>query len=194
MQLAIFPLRLNLLPDGILPLRIFEPRYLRMVAESNQRGFGLCLLGKSEESGAAPLLTVGTRVEIVDFNLLPDKTLTVTVKGLDRFRIKTMVVEDDGLMSAEVELLPQWHHAPLLPAQHVLAEKLGELFKANPDYAAYYPKPQWADACWVVQRWLEVLPLDAEDKFALIASDDYQDALVFLMKTIDEPEIHEHLH
>ena len=32
MQLAIFPLRLNLLPDGVLPLRIFEPRYMRMIA------------------------------------------------------------------------------------------------------------------------------------------------------------------
>ena len=40
MQLSIFPLRLNLLPDGVLPLRVFEPRYLRMIAESCQTRYG----------------------------------------------------------------------------------------------------------------------------------------------------------
>ncbi len=55
MQLSIFPLRLNLLPDGVLPLRIFEPRYLRMIAESSKRGMGLCLLGKATGRLALPL-------------------------------------------------------------------------------------------------------------------------------------------
>jgi Lon protease-like protein len=101
MQLAIFPMRLNLLPDGILPLRIFEPRYQRMIAEMGQREFGLCLLGKSIDSGATPLLTVGTRVEVIDFDLMPDQTLSVTVRGIDRFRIQKIVAEPDGLMGAE---------------------------------------------------------------------------------------------
>lgn len=194
MQLAIFPMRLNLLPDGILPLRIFEPRYQRMIAEMGQREFGLCLLGKSIDSGATPLLTVGTRVEVIDFDLMPDQTLSVTVRGVDRFRIQKIVAEPDGLMGAEVELLPQWRHAPLLPSQSILAEKLGELFAENPHYASYYPQPKWSDICWVVQRWLEVLPLDAEDKFPMIASDDYQDALHFLLETIQEGDVVVHYH
>ena len=110
MQLAIFPLRLNLLPDGVLPLRIFEPRYMRMIAESSRRGMGLCLLGKSLDGGYSPLLTVGTRVEIIDFDLLADNTLSVTLKGVERFKIHAMEVEPDGLLSAEVQLLPGWHH------------------------------------------------------------------------------------
>ena len=61
MQLSIFPLRLNLLPDGVLPLRVFEPRYLRMIAESAKRGMGLCLLGKAQDGGFSPLLAIGTR-------------------------------------------------------------------------------------------------------------------------------------
>ena len=82
MQLAIFPLRLNLLPDGVLPLRIFEPRYMRMIAESSKRGMGLCLLGKAQDGGFSPLLAIGTRVEIIDFDLLADNTLSVTLKGV----------------------------------------------------------------------------------------------------------------
>lgn len=42
MQLAIFPFSINILPDGVLPLRIFEQRYIRMIAESQKRGMGLC--------------------------------------------------------------------------------------------------------------------------------------------------------
>ncbi|WP_024872458.1 LON peptidase substrate-binding domain-containing protein [Tolumonas lignilytica] len=194
MQLAIFPLRLNLLPDGVLPLRVFEPRYLRMIAESSQRGMGLCLLGKAQDGGFSPLLAIGTRVEIIDFDRLEDGTLGVTVKGVERFKIQTLEVEDDGLLSAEVQLLPGWLHEPLPPEQHILAEKLGQVFQEHPNYAAYYPTPQWNDACWVVQRWLEVLPLEAEEKFGLMASNDYHEALHFLLQAVQEEDAAMHQH
>ena len=186
MQLAIFPLRINLLPDGILPLRIFEPRYLRMIKEASTRGMGLCLLGKQQEGGFSPLMTVGTRVEIIDFDQLQDGTLGVTVQGVERFQIQTLSVEDDGLLVAEVTMLPHWHHAPILPEQRILVEKLGELFEEHPHYASYYPTPQWNDACWVVQRWLEVIPMDAEEKLPLMASNDYLEATHFLLESIDK--------
>jgi Lon protease-like protein len=188
MQLSIFPLRINLLPDGVLPLRVFEPRYLRMIAEASKRGMGLCLLGKAQDGGFPPLLAVGTRVEIIDFDRLDDGILSVTVKGIDRFRVRSLEVEPDGLLSADVQLLPSWQHAPLQPEQHILAEKLGQVFQEHPNYAAYYPTPQWADACWVVQRWLEVLPLEAEEKFSLMASNDYHDALHFLLQAVQEDD------
>jgi uncharacterized protein len=188
MQLSIFPLRLNLLPDGVLPLRVFEPRYLRMIAEASKRGMGLCLLGNAQDGGFSPLLAIGTRVEIVDFDRLDDGILGITVKGIERFRIKSLEVESDGLLSAEVQLLPSWQHEPLQPGQHILAEKLGKVFLEHPDYASYYPAPQWADACWVVQRWLEVLPLAAEEKFSLMASNDYHDAMHFLLQAVQEED------
>ncbi len=188
MQLAIFPLRINILPDGVLPMCIFEQRYVRMIAESSRRGMGLCLLGKALDGGFSPLLTVGTRVEIIDFDQLTNGLLTVTMKGVERFRIHSMGVEPDGLLCAEVQILPEWQHAPLQPEQHILAEKLGQLFNEHPNYAAYYPTPHWADACWVVQRWLEVLPLEAEEKFNLMVSNDYHDALHFLLQAVQEEE------
>lgn len=194
MQLAIFPLRLNLLPDGVLPLRIFEPRYLRMVAEAKERGMGLCLLGNAKEGGYSPLLTVGTRVEMIDFDLLDDGMLGITVKGMERFKINSMSVEEDGLLAADVTLLPEWHHEPIQPGQHVLVEKLGQLFEEHPHYASYYPLPKWDDACWIVQRWLEVLPLAAEEKFPLMASDDFHDALHYLLQAVQEEESATHCH
>lgn len=191
MQIAIFPLRINLLPDGVLPLRIFEPRYVRMVREASRRGMGLCLLGKQQEGGFSPLMTIGTLIEIIDFDQLEDGMLGITVRGTERFKINSLSVEEDGLLSADVDLLPDWHHAPIQPDQKVLVEKLGELFEEHPHYAAYYPAPKWDDACWVVQRWLEVIPIDAEEKLPLMASNDYLEAMQFLLNSIDEEAVKE---
>ena len=71
--------------------------------------------------------------------------------------------------------------------QAVLADKLGEIFEEHPDFAAYYPQPEWANACWVAQRWLEVLQIPAEEKLPLIVSEDCSDALRFLMQVVQSP-------
>ena len=64
MRLALFPLSVFLLPDGITRLRIFEPRYKRLVSQamSSGEGFGLCL-----PKEANSLYNIGTRVEIYNF-------------------------------------------------------------------------------------------------------------------------------
>ena len=45
-ELPLFPLTAHVLPDGRMPLRIFEARYLRMIQESYQRdhAFGMCMI------------------------------------------------------------------------------------------------------------------------------------------------------
>ena len=50
----LFPLNTVLFPQGILQLRIFEPRYLDMVSESLTTGgpFGICLISHGNEVGA----------------------------------------------------------------------------------------------------------------------------------------------
>ena len=67
MRLPLFPLSIHLFPGGIIPLRIFEPRYLRLLALSQVQGFGLCLLGTRRSDGQTPLLALGTRVEVIEW-------------------------------------------------------------------------------------------------------------------------------
>ena len=93
----------------------------------------------------------------------------------------------DGLLIGEVTPLPNWQATELAPQQDILARRLGELFEEHPDFAAYYPQPEWANACWVAQRWLEVLPISGEQKLQLLESDDCSDALRFLMTVVHEP-------
>ncbi len=187
MKLALFPIKVQLLPGGILPLRIVEPRHLRMLSESRGLGFGLCTLGEPRREGALPLMPIGTRVEVVDFDWLEGETLGIQVRGLCRVRIAALSTQADGLLQGLVEPLPNWPVWQLGPDLQVLANKLGELFEENPDYATLYPEPQWTNACWVVQRWLEMLPLPAEHRCSLVSGADCGDALRFLMAMLHEP-------
>ena len=51
-EIPLFPLRSVLFPEGHLPLRIFEQRYLSMVRECarSDTGFGVCLIMEGEEA------------------------------------------------------------------------------------------------------------------------------------------------
>ena len=74
-QCPLFPLDTVLVPGGVLPLRIFEPRYLDMVRECarDDRPFGVCLLlpgtGEQDHSHHA---RVGTLAGIVRYITAPD--------------------------------------------------------------------------------------------------------------------------
>ena len=68
-DLPLFPLRTVLMPGGLLPLQIFEPRYLDLVRECtrNDSGFGVCLILQGSEAGAPPQHAgIGTMARIRD--------------------------------------------------------------------------------------------------------------------------------
>ena len=51
--LPLFPLKTVLFPGGVLPLRVFEPRYMDMVTRCMREHtpFGVCLIAAGEEVG-----------------------------------------------------------------------------------------------------------------------------------------------
>ena len=67
MLIPLFPLEAILFSKGFIKLRIFEFRYLDMVAECirNDTGFGICLNNPDDE--AQPFHSVGCYVKIVDW-------------------------------------------------------------------------------------------------------------------------------
>ena len=54
-DLPIFPLNTVLFPGGVLPLRIFEARYMDMARDclAGERPFGVCLITEGKEVGEA---------------------------------------------------------------------------------------------------------------------------------------------
>ena len=184
MQLPLFPLRMCLLPGGYTQLRIFEPRYQRLISESLKQniGFGLCMLSDDGKQ----VLPVGTHCHITDFEQLEDGMLGITVRGEQRFVINTMTTEEDGLIWGQVTLLPDWPPAQLPESDTRLADPLRALLDQLPAQLQHYSNSDFHDLSWLCQRWLEIIPVSAQDKQTCIAGDDHHRALNFLRTLFQE--------
>jgi len=123
MRLPLFPLSTVVLPDGLLPLRLFERRYIDMVKDcfKNDTGFGVCLIQEGKESGpVAKPYPMGTRVAIVDFDQGSDGLLHITAKGIEEFNVltystnrfeETHLDDADWVIHRLLEILPLEHDA-----------------------------------------------------------------------------------
>lgn len=174
MNLPLFPLNSVIFPGGVIPLRIFESRYLEMVKECsrNQSEFIICLIKDGSEVGhAAKHEKIGTSCRIIDWETLPDGLLGVTAQGQSRVEIMTTQVQANQLLIAEVgcliedddEALPkkfhEWTH--LISA---IIKELGEPFSLqNQDLQS---------AHWVAARLTEYLPFELKQKQRILEIDN----------------------
>jgi hypothetical protein len=91
-EIPIFPLSgALLLPEGRLPLNIFEPRYLAMVQDSLGAGrmFGMVQgdPGQPRSGGDSQVYRVGCLGRVSSFSETDDGRLLITLTGIIRFRI-----------------------------------------------------------------------------------------------------------
>ncbi len=184
MQIPLFPLPICLLPGGMTQLRIFEPRYQRLVAESMRSGsgFGMCMLSDDQKD----ILPIGTLARIEDFETLDDGLLGIKVRGEHRFVINSMETEFDGLRQGKITLLPDWPSAQLERHDALIGDTLRTLLEQHPQHLDQYGEEDFADSSWLCQRWLEIIPVSAMDKQACIRSPDHTKALDFLRTLFNE--------
>lgn len=173
-QLALFPLSSFLLPRGRLKLRVFEPRYIRLVTEamSEKRDFAVATLNPFvSQSHPDRILKQVCKVKIEDFEALPDGLLGITLRGVGRYQITTRWQETDKLHVATVDALPDWH-GDNLPADFVpLADSFARLLTEYPQLAELYPAPELHDDAWLAGRWLELLPMQPALKISMAATE-----------------------
>ncbi len=127
-DLPLFPLGTVLFPGGLLPLRIFEQRYLEMAKAClrDSAPFGVCLIREGAEVGApATPESVGCLARIVQWDMQQLGLLQLLVQGAERFRILERRVQGDGLARANVELLAEEADAPV-PERLAACRKLLE--------------------------------------------------------------------
>lgn len=108
-QLDLFPLNTVLLPGCVLPLHIFEPRYMQMTADclARQGQFGVVFITAGSEAGdpGAEFCDVGTACRIIHCQEKADQTRNIRVLGLRRFKV-VRLLEKHPVASAEVESMP----------------------------------------------------------------------------------------
>ncbi len=164
LETKLFPLSSVVLPQGRMRLRIFEPRYVRLVKEcmQNNADFGICMYDSSGHQGKGMVSETGTLVTICDFEQLEDGLLGITVEGKSRFQVIQAWAESDGLRVAQVESLTDWDSTPLNSQHQYIAQQLQKVYEEFPQLGNLYDDCLWDDATWVYRRWLEILPIHCE--------------------------------
>ncbi|TCK19414.1 hypothetical protein DFR30_2725 [Thiogranum longum] len=180
-EISLFPLNTVLFPGGLLPLRIFEARYLDMISDCmrTQSGFGICAIRSGAEVGkAARCHTVGTLAVVTDFDRGEDDLLRVIVQGERRFRIEESRVERNQLQRARVSWLEE-QDAPLPDERKPLADLLGRLLH-QAESPVSEMTPEFDSAGWVAGRLAELLPFALSDKQRLLETDSALERLEIL--------------
>ncbi len=184
-KFPLFPLNTVLFPGGLLPLQIFEPRYLDMVSTCmrEETGFGICLIREGSEVGyAAQTFDIGCYARIVDWQQGENGLLEITVHGEKRFQLFATHVDENQLIQCQAGFLEQTPPMPL-PARFqdltmLLKQILGEL---SPGYEI---PTHYDDAQWVTARLAEFLPLPLPRKQELLETDDVVRKLHFLERLV----------
>lgn len=187
---SFFPLDTVLFPGGILPLKIFEQRYLSLVKScmKNELGFVVVLISSGKEVNDAPKIhKIGTYVKIIDWESLTNGLLGITIQGIRRVQLQTTTVKDDGLLVGKIsELGKHEDHAIIVNDKHDdLVKTLRELSK-HPFVAQRYSDIDYSSASTVCNRLSELLPIPNIVKQALLETLDIDHHVEKLRTIIDE--------
>lgn len=183
-QTYIFPLNTVLFPGGVLPLKIFEQRYIELtkVCISEARPFGVCLIKEGRETGTPAVpQDIGCLARIAHWDMPQLGVFHLQVEGLQRFRIVSSMVEKNGLISAAIEHLE--NVSEVAPQETLCSEVLKAIIEKIG--ADHFPPPhRFDDAAWVGYRLSEVLPISLDLKQQLLRMTDPQARLSELGKIL----------
>ena len=189
-ELPLFPLRTVLFPGGLLPLRVFEPRYTDMVSRCMRTGsdFGVLLIVSGQDTGAVTeLAAIGTGARIVDFSRLPDGLLGLMCRGSRRFRLHSHRLQPVGLLVGTVAWLADPGPSALAPEHRPLIRVLRRVLEELGDTARHLDA-DFDDADWVSNRLAEFLPLERTAQQSLLELEDPQQRMRALAPLIVAPE------
>jgi Lon protease-like protein len=191
LEIPIFPLQTVLFPEGLLPLKIFEQRYLDMtkVCIRDSSPFGVCLIREGSEVGAPAMpYPVGCSAHIVEWDMPHLGMFHLLCRGDNVFRIVEHWTGKNGLINALVEERAPALREPL-PTRFqelgaLLRRIIGKLGADN------FPAPVMLDdADWVASRLSEALPLDPEIKQQLLEAGDAVERLEQLQGLLKDKSV-----
>ena len=167
--IPMFPLGSVLLPAMPLQLRIFEPRYLKLLGDlvaSDKPEFGVVLIERGQEvGGGEKRMAIGTLASVSEIGTTED-FLGLQSVGSSRFRVNSWL-PDDPYPIADVDFLPDliWDDS-LMPARVHLETKVRQLLAFVSEFGdlqfgadtALSDDPM--ESCWQLAGILPVGPLD----------------------------------
>jgi uncharacterized protein len=176
----LFPLKTVLFPGGVLPLKVFEQRYISMTKGclKDDKPFGVCLLTQGEEVAGArgpksstEFAPIGTLARITNWDMPQLGILHLRTEGVSRFQVQSHSIADDGLVIGQVTALaPEATLA--LPESYAPLSKLLELLIGRVGRENFPAELALGDASWVSYRLAELLPLPLQIKQSMLEIND----------------------
>ncbi|HEX6828652.1 MAG TPA: LON peptidase substrate-binding domain-containing protein [Burkholderiales bacterium] len=174
LEVPIFPLHAVLLPGSVLPLRVFEQRYVEMTKAClrDNRPFGVCLIQEGAEVGAPAVPErVGCLADILDWDMQQLGIFNLRTVGTERFTLRRWTAEPSGLIRAQVSVLPQ-EPETALPDEHRACARVLELIIDKLGTGHFQEPFRFDDAAWVSYRLAETLPLKLQARQKLLELDE----------------------
>jgi len=181
MKHALFPLNTVLFPGSILPLQIFEQRYLTLITDclKQHTGFITVLISEGKEVGATPqIYSTGCYVEIIDWESLENGLLGITIQAKYRGHLSNSSVRDDGLLLAEISPIESsLDENPALSENFKpLSETLKQLLN-HPFAQRYHGNIDFNNTADICYRLGELLPISNKEKQLLLETETAQQML-----------------
>lgn len=181
-HLPLFPLGTVLFPGGLLPLKIFEARYLDLMTHCLRTGqpFGVVALQQGAEVRAAAggesvrFEHAGCLAELIDCDSPQAGILQIRCRGVQRFTVSQVHQAPDGLWRADAVLqaadlveAPR----PEFQASVVALQRAIDTLQAR-DQTPFLAPYALDDAGWVANRWCEILPIPLPTRHKLMLLPD----------------------
>jgi uncharacterized protein len=194
--MPMFPLGTVLLPGGVLPLHVFEPRYRQLVIDcladdSGEPEFGVTLIERgSEVGGGDERAPVGVVARIVQVEPLPEGRYALVTVGTRRFRVNAWL-PDDPYPLADVD---EWRDldpdAAELPARVAAAtDRLREVLDLAAQLGGVPPDLTISDDPLVASYHLAGLaPLGPADRYRLLCAPSPAERLDLFAECLDDVE------
>ena len=193
--IPMFPLGSVLIPSMPLPLRIFEPRYLKLLGDlmaSENPEFGVVLIERGPEvGGGEKRMDIGTVAQVTDIGTTEEFYGLESV-GSKRFRVNAWL-PDDPYPIADVDFLPDliWDDT-LMPSRVHLETKVRQLLAFASEFGdlQYSSDVELSDdpmeACWQLAGILPVGQLDQVDLLSSQSADELLKRTYEIVTTADE--------
>jgi len=178
-----FPLGSVLLPSMPLPLRIFEPRYLKLLGDlvaSENPEFGVVLIERGPEvGGGEKRMNLGTIAKVTNIGTT-EEFYGLESYGTTRFRVNAWL-PDDPYPIADIDFLPDliWDDN-LMPSRVHLEAKVRKLLAFASEFGdlQYTSEVELSEdpieACWQLAG---VLPVGQLDQMDLLASQSAEELI-----------------
>lgn len=180
--LPLFPLNVVVCPGGLLPLRIFEARYLDMVRNClrNKSSFAVVAVmpeGETDSESNLPFANIGTLVDIVDADVTTVGLMNIRCVGRHRVKVDSYLQQSDGLVVGQLtdvandleSAIPEDLESVVTSLQNLLTSLPAS--GVAPENMPVIKPYHFENAAWVANRWVELLDLPLLQKQRLMQLD-----------------------